>query len=172
MLLLTLDVVTSDQLDTEIVLTDHVTPADQAPITAGLEAFNAEQVGFTDRTPLAVLVKDAKTGQVLGGLTGRTSLGLLFVDLFYLPPQLRGGGLGGELLRRAEAEAVRRGCRHAVLHTISFQAPGFYAKQGWEVFGEVPGESAGIRRVFLRKALTTEPTTELTTELTLATGLT
>lgn len=160
----TLGAVTSDQLDTEIVLTDHVTPADQAPITAGLEAFNAEQVGFTDRTPLAVLVKDARTGQVLGGLTGRTSLGLLFVDLFYLPPELRGGGLGGELLRRAEAEAVRRGCRHAVLHTINFQAPGFYAKQGWAVFGEVPSAPTGVRRVFMHK--------ELTTELPLASGLT
>ena len=99
------------------------------------------------------LVKEPGSGRVLGGLTGRTSLGLLFVDLFYLPPELRGGGLGSEILRRAEQEAVRRGCRHAVLYTISFQAPGFYARNGWQAFGEVPSEPNGISRVFMRKEL-------------------
>jgi GNAT superfamily N-acetyltransferase len=90
---------------------------------------------------------------VVGGLTGRTSLGLLFVDLFYLPAGLRGGGIGGEILRLAEGEARRRGCRTAVLYTISFQAPGFYQRNGWRVFGEVPCDPPGTSRVFMTKSL-------------------
>ncbi|MFG2225242.1 GNAT family N-acetyltransferase [Streptomyces sp. NPDC048644] len=57
-------------------------------------------------------------------MTGRTSLGLLFVDLFHLPPALRGAGVGREILRQAEEEGRRRGCRAGVLYAISFQAPG------------------------------------------------
>ncbi|MFF2412475.1 GNAT family N-acetyltransferase [Streptomyces sp. NPDC058092] len=91
---------------------------------------------------------------MVGGLTGRTSLGLFFVDLFYLPPQLRGSGLGREILRQAEGEAHTRGCRTAVLYTITFQAPGFYRKQGWKRLGDVPCDPPGTSRVFMTKELT------------------
>jgi GNAT superfamily N-acetyltransferase len=101
---------------------------------------------------LAVLARDPGTGDVVGGLTGRTSLGLLFVDLFHLPPELRGAGLGSRILAEAEREAVRRGCTAGVLYTINFQAPGFYRKHGWQVFGEVPGTN-GVSRIFLSKTL-------------------
>ena len=85
---------------------------------------------------------------------GVPALGLLFVDFFYLPPELRGQGLGAEILRQAEREAHARGCRTAVLYTISFQAPDFYRKRGWQLLGEVPCDPPGTSRVFLTKELT------------------
>jgi len=135
-----------------IFVTDVPEAEDVELISAGLDEFNTERAGVNDRRTLAVFVKDSDTGRVVGGLTGRTSLGLLFVDLFYLPAELRGGGIGSEILRRAEGEAVRRGCRTGVLYTISFQAPGFYQRNGWHVFGEVPSV-AGTSRLFLTKSL-------------------
>ena len=85
-------------------------------------------------------------------MLGRTSLGLFFLDLFYLPRHLRGGGTGSEMIRMAEAEAVRRGCWAATLVTVNFQAPDFYARHGWEEFGRI--ESApGVERIFMRKTL-------------------
>jgi GNAT superfamily N-acetyltransferase len=71
---------------------------------------------------LAVLVRDPETERVVGGLTGRTSLGLLFVELFYLPPALRGSGVGGEMLRQAEQEAVNRGRRGYAWLALGWQA--------------------------------------------------
>lgn len=71
------------------------------------------------------MVYDPDTGAPAGGLRGRTSLGLFFVDLFYLPERLRHSGIGGRALRMAEAEAIRRGCRAATLVTVNFQAPAF-----------------------------------------------
>jgi len=56
-------------------------------------------------------------------------------------------------LKAAEDEGRRRGCRAAVLYTISFQAPEFYARHGWRVFGEIPCEPPGTRRVFMTKTL-------------------
>ena len=134
-------------------VTDMPTPSDLAVVSDSLDEFNVQQTGTRDQRPLAVLVRDPDTRRVVGGLTGRTSLGLLFVDLLYLPPRLRGGGLGRDVLRHAEAEARDRGCRTGVLYTISFQAPGFYERQGWRVFGEIPCDPPGTSRIFMTKEL-------------------
>jgi GNAT superfamily N-acetyltransferase len=93
---------------------------------------------------------------VLGGFLGRTSLGLLFIDLVYLPDSVRGNGLGSRMLEMAETEARERGCRRAVLYTISFQAPGFYERHGWREFGRVPCDPPGTDRVFMTKELAAE----------------
>jgi len=117
----------------------------------GLNAFNDAYVGYADRAPLTVMARDADTGAILGGIVAHTSLGLLFVDLVYLPDVLRGHDLGSRMMAMVEEEARRRGCRSGVVYTISFQAPGFYQRLGWEVFGEVPCDPPGTSRVFLRK---------------------
>lgn len=118
-----------------------------------LAVFNEAATGYNDRRPLTVLIKDPATGQILGGINGKTTLGMAFLDLFHLPESLRGSGLGSQLLHAFEDEARRRGCANAVLYTLSFQAPGFYEKHGWVRFGEVPCEPQGSSRVFLSKQL-------------------
>ncbi len=136
-----------------IEISDRVTPEITSCIAEGLDRFNDQQIGYGDRLPLAVVVKDLDSGEVLGGITGRSSLGLLFLDLFYLPEALRGAGLGSELLRRFEQEGRRRGCLSAVLYTISFQAPDFYQRHGWQRMGEVPCLPPGTSRIFMSKTL-------------------
>ena len=67
---------------------------------------------------------------------------------------LRGKGIGCELMGAAEARAVERGCHSAWVDTFSFQAPGFYRKLGYQVFGELD-YPPGHRRIFLQKRLAT-----------------
>lgn len=122
-------------------------------IGQGLALFNEQASGLNDRRALTVLVRDPDTQAVLGGLIGKTSLGMAFLELFHLPDALRGTGIGTQLLHTFEAQARARGCRTAVLYTLSFQAPGFYEKNGWVRFGEFPCEPAGSRRIFLVKQL-------------------
>jgi hypothetical protein len=102
---------------------------------------------------LCVLVQDRTTGEVLGGVLGRTIARLLFIDLVFLPEALRGGGVGQRMIALAEEEALRRGCVAAVLYTISFQAPGFYEKLGYREFGRVACLPPGTSRVFMTKPL-------------------
>ncbi|MBO0709975.1 MAG: GNAT family N-acetyltransferase [Acetobacteraceae bacterium] len=103
-----------------LILTDAPSEEAQASIEDGLAQYNEEHAGYRDWRDLAVLVTG--TGDdVRGGLLGRTSLGLLFVDLFYLPPDLRQSGIGGRVLNMAEAEATRRGCVSGVLGARSFR---------------------------------------------------
>jgi GNAT superfamily N-acetyltransferase len=136
-----------------IVTTDAPDAADLAIISDGLDQFNIDVSGIADRRALAVLIKDPETRQTIGGATGRTSLGLLFIDIFFVPEALRGMGIGSQILQMAEAEGRRRGCRAAVLYTISFQAPEFYKKHGWREFGAIPCDPPGTSRVFLTKDL-------------------
>src|SRR5258708_6757567 len=108
-------------MDVAISLTDSPDAAAREVIESGLSQYNDEKTGIADRQSLAVLVKDTATGEVLGGILGRSSLGLLFLDLVYLPDTLRGQGVGGRMMRMAEEEGRRRGCCAAMLYTISFQ---------------------------------------------------
>jgi GNAT superfamily N-acetyltransferase len=136
-----------------ILVTDIVDRATEKAIGGGLRAFNEEQSGISDLRPLAVILKEPESGETVGGAIGRTSLGLLFLDLFFLPPTLRGAGIGTEVLRMFEDEGRQRGCRSAVLYTISFQAPDFYARSGWVRFGEIPCDPPGTSRIFMTKSL-------------------
>jgi len=136
-----------------VAVTDAPDARVEAAIGEGLRRFNAQQSGIDDSRPLAVVVSDPDTNEVLGGITGRTSLGLLFIDLVFLPDNLRGDGLGSRILKLAEDEGRRRGCRAAMLYTISFQAPGFYARHGWRVFGEIACDPPGTSRIFMTKSL-------------------
>lgn len=137
----------------QITLTDAEDDAFRQVLSNGLKGYNDEKIGLHDRQGLAIRVSDPQTGEPIGGLMGRTSLGLLFIDLVYLPTSLRGTGVGSRILTMAEEEGRRRGCSKAVLFTISFQAPAFYKKLGWQVFGEIAPKPPGATRVYLTKDL-------------------
>jgi len=66
---------------------------------------------------------------------------------------MRGSGIGRRLLSEAEAEAIRRRCRGALLDTFSFQARGFYERLGYSAFGVIDDYPPGHCRIFLAKKL-------------------
>ena len=133
----------------QVEVTAEPSVLDREAILAGLLTFIRMEAGVVG-TPLAVLVRD-EAGAVAGGLTGRTSAAWLFVELLWLPEKLRGTGLGTRVMMAAEAEAVRRGCMGAHLDTYDFQAPGFYRKLGYEVFGSIEDHPPGHTRFWMRK---------------------
>ncbi|GGA27050.1 GNAT family N-acetyltransferase [Dyella nitratireducens] len=137
-----------------IVLTDAPTADELGAIRRPLDQFNLDACGIADQRPLALLVRNPMTHEVVGGLNGRTSRGILFIDVFFLPESMRGNGLGSRLLRMAEEEGLRRGCLTGILYTNNFQAPGFYKKHGWREFGRFPSIPPGTSRIFLTKELT------------------
>ncbi|TIE22137.1 N-acetyltransferase, partial [Legionella pneumophila] len=52
-----------------------------------------------------------------------------------------------------EAEAVKRGIPASTLDTFSFQAEGFYLKQGYKHLGTIKNYLEGHDRIYLRKQL-------------------
>jgi GNAT superfamily N-acetyltransferase len=137
----------------ELLLTDQPTGMDETVISSGLADYNAMKTGYRDWRPLAALLRDPDTGETLGGMIGRTSYGLLFIDLVYLPEVMRGQDVGSRLLGMMEHEGARRGCVSGFLYTVTFQAPGFYERHGWTEFGRIACDPPGTARVFMTKTL-------------------
>ena len=136
-----------------LTLSDVRDPRAEAAVVDGLAAFNQDAFGRADSRTLDIVVRDDKSDEIIGGLIGHTSLGLFSLDLFYLPKEQRGGGLGSRLIAQAEAEARRRGCTTALVYTMTFQAPGFYERHGYRPFGEIACPPDGATRIFLSKPL-------------------
>ena len=137
-----------------IEIVEDAAPAFEAvgAIQRGLHDFNQAMGGPYDREPVTLLVQDAE-GKSLGGLLGLTFWGWLFIDWLWLAPEMRGKGVGAELLLRAEALARERGCTNAYTDTFSFQAPGFWQRNGYAEFGRLDGMPAGHARVWFKKSL-------------------
>lgn len=85
-------------------------------------------------------------GVMIGGLTGRTHAiyTWLEISMIWVNEEWRRKGIGKELMQQAEAEAHKRGCLYARLATSQYQAPGFYEKVGYVLYGKLencpPGE--------------------------------
>lgn len=80
--------------------------------------FNRQFLGTDAREPLAVFARDGD-GSIVGGLSGVVSRGWLHVELLWVAPEMRGAGLGRELVERAE-----RGGSDRVLSRSSRFPPG------------------------------------------------
>ena len=121
-------------------------------IGQGITEYNTQQAGEDQGKNLCFVLQNPD-GEIVGGVIGSTYWDWLYVNLMWLREDLRGQGFGKELLSLAEEEAHQRGAMDAYLDTFSFQAPGFYQKQGYEVFGQLDDFPTGHQRFFLKKKL-------------------
>lgn len=135
-------------------LTLEETPAEEDAefVRQRLTEFNALHAPPDTHRLLAIFVRD-ENGAILAGLLGGTYWGWLHIDYLWVDEALRGAGYGRRLLAMAEQEAIRRGCHHAHLDTMSFQARAFYEKHGYEVFAELHDVPLGHSRISMKKAL-------------------
>jgi GNAT superfamily N-acetyltransferase len=134
-------------------LTDNPPPDAFQKMWAPLLKFNEDAVGNAIARTLAILLKEPKTDDLIGGLWARSLWGSLYIDIMFVPETLRGKGVGTSLLRQAEQEAIRRGCGTMWTETYAFQARPFYEKFGFIVFGRLDGPAPIFPRFFLKKAL-------------------
>jgi GNAT superfamily N-acetyltransferase len=74
-----------------------------------------------------------------------------YIEVLWVRTDQRGRGLGGRLLAAAEQEIRRRGCDQVALSTHSFQAPGFYARFGYQECGRTPAYPRGHDQIHLVK---------------------
>ena len=131
-------------------LTDVADEEIRQAILRPLVEYNVGQAGDSRSRPISVVVEDA-SGKMVGGLWGYTGYQWLYVQLLFVPANLRGGGIGTEIMDLAEAEAIARGCRAVWLDTFDFQARGFYERRGYCCYGELPNYPEGHSRFFMKK---------------------
>lgn len=127
-------------------------PGDMQTILRGLVEYNTAHVGGETQKHLLATVRDP-AGTVVGGVFAVTYMGWLHVQAIWLHESLRGRGYGSDLMKIAEEEAHRRGCKSAFVETLSFQALPFYEKLGYKIFSKLPDMPPGGARYALTKSL-------------------
>lgn len=121
-------------------------------IAQGLREFNTKKAGDDDRKELCVVLYSPDQ-QIVGGVIAEIYWNWLFINVMWVKEELRGTGFGEKLLNRTEEEASKLGAKHAFLDTFTFQAPGFYEKNGYSAFGKLEGFPPGHQRIFYEKDL-------------------
>lgn len=119
-------------------------------LVAGVRQHIDEHMGPERTRPLAVVARDDE-GAILGGVSGRTIYRNWLIEVLWVDKASRSRGLGRQLMQLAEEEARSRGCLVAQVDTLSFQAPLFYQKLGFDIVGSVPGFEGSPQRYFLLK---------------------
>jgi ribosomal protein S18 acetylase RimI-like enzyme len=115
-----------------------------------LNDFNVAATGIPFDDYLSAFIRNDK-GEIVAGIVGWTWGGCCEIRHLWVDEDRRGQGIGTRLLQAAESEAISRGCNQIVLDTHSFQAPGFYAKLGYEVVGVIEGYPAKHQKIYLLK---------------------
>lgn len=99
-----------------------------------------------------LLLKD-NSGQIWGGLSGAFKLGRMNIGFFWIEESMRRFGFGKRLIREAEALAIEKNCAYIQVDTYSFQAPVFYEKMGFRIFGKIEKAVGDADHYFLIKRL-------------------
>lgn len=141
------------------VVTEGLNEQDEADLTDRLTSFNLAQASAAWSSPetmrsVTIGVRNG-AGSLVGGLIGRTHAIPFWLDIsvLWVDQAARGRGLGAALVRRAEAIALERHCRHARLASSQYQAPTFYLKLGYVEYGRLDDCPPGETVYYLRKDL-------------------
>jgi ribosomal protein S18 acetylase RimI-like enzyme len=121
-------------------------------VDAGLDQHNQAAAPLADVKPLATFATTA-SGEVVGGAVGRTWGRCCELLQLWVEPAQRARGVGSELLQRFEAHGRARNCNVFYLTTLSFQAPAFYRKHGYQVLAEIDGYPDGIVKFLMHKVI-------------------
>jgi GNAT superfamily N-acetyltransferase len=137
---------------TRMTMTDDPARSDRDFLDERIYEYNAATTRITDGRMLLLTMHDEQEA-IIAGLSGWTWGGCMEIEFLWVREEWRGEGLGTQLLAAAEAEGIARGCTQAILSTHSFQAPEFYKKHGYEVYGAVDDYPRGFSHIHLRKGL-------------------
>ncbi len=135
----------------KIVATDKPDRQADEHIISQTRQHNAQFVP-NDFTALSVYCRD-DDDLVIGGLTGKTYWNYLDIEFLWVHEEHRKCGIASRIIKAAEAQAIARQCKYAMLDTYEFQALGFYLKQGYEQFGELCDYDGQYSRHYLKKRL-------------------
>lgn len=110
--------------------TDKIRDRDRNDIVQGLLKYNLTRIEDKNIEELGVYIRDT-TGHVVAGLIGSVHGLWMTVKYLWISEELRGQGVGSQILSKAEEIAKEHGCKYVFLDTFDFQAPEFYKKRGY-----------------------------------------
>ncbi|RGW12915.1 GNAT family N-acetyltransferase [Enterococcus asini] len=92
--------------------------------------------------------------RLVGGLLAKISMETAHINLLAIDETLRGQDWGTKLMAHGEEAFKELGLKNITLTTRSYQAKGFYEKQGFDLFAELADvPKVGITRYYFIKRL-------------------
>jgi GNAT superfamily N-acetyltransferase len=107
---------------------------------------NTRKAGVAQIDRSIICIKDPESGEVQGGIWTEILFDWMYIEILFVPEELRGRGIGAWLVKQIEDIAVAKGCVGVWLETFAFQAPEFYLKQGYEEFAHLDDYPRGSKR--------------------------
>jgi len=101
---------------------------------------------------ICLFLKDDK-GTVRGGILSEVCWNWLEIHTFMIDEDMRKSGYGTKLLAEVEKIAVEKDCDFIKIDTLSFQALGFYEKNGYQVYGTLDNVGREHKHYYLKKEL-------------------
>lgn len=135
----------------QVQIIANVTDSDREALLCGLRSYNNQFIDTQAWGQFGAYCRN-EAGILVGGLIASRKGRWVCIDYLWVSEETRGTGLGRTLMRAAEQEAKRTGCKHALVDTFSFQALPFYVKQGYQLQMSLPDfPEEGIQRHYLIK---------------------
>ena len=128
-----------------------LTPDELGHLEDRLYETNASRTGYENAALLGFVAE--ADGELVGAAAGYTWGGICELRQVWVQETYRGKGLGKALMTEATREAKARGCAYIYIATHDFQAPGFYAKLGFETVAEIPNKPLGHTELVMRLRL-------------------
>lgn len=127
-------------------------PEDKEIIRQGLLAQHKSQGHPRSRSYFSIYLKDS-VGNILGGVIAYTEWNGLHIESLWVDESLRNQGWGTKIMETAEKEGVERGATFAYTDTFTWQAPEFYKKLGYSVYGKLENFPEGNSLTYYKKDL-------------------
>ncbi|WP_341916701.1 GNAT family N-acetyltransferase [Polaromonas sp. YR568] len=135
-----------------------VSPATDEEVRSGyvgrqLREFNYRHVDeYPEPQYIRLNARDSEN-RVVGGLRAVVAMYWLRLEVLWVSDEWRGKGIGSRLLVEAERTARGLGAKNAALETFEWQAPGFYARHGYEEVARMDKYIGDFFLAIMRKAL-------------------
>ena len=139
---------------TEIHTTLTPDPDDVAVLRAGMREFELSVIpDLPDETEDIAFYGFVRgdAGRPVAGIKANVFWNGVEVDMLWVAPERRGGGLGSRLLAAAEGFGRERGAVVAYLKTVA--AAQFDERRGYTVFGVLEDRPLGSKLLFMQKRL-------------------
>lgn len=135
----------------------HLQKIDPESLRIALEKFFSEQkaeVGIEDLPEKLLAYAALDQDTIVGGILAKQSYESIYINLLAVDPAYRERRLGSQLMKKMEEVAMEEGIIQITLTTMSYQALGFYQKQGYTIFGTLEDmPMRGVTKYYLNKRL-------------------
>jgi ribosomal protein S18 acetylase RimI-like enzyme len=136
------------------IITSKPTPEIEKEILEEFIQHSIETIGFDgfQKDYTSFEIRDDKK-EIVGICTVKLFFGNLHIKVLIIKKKYRGQGFGTQLINHALQYAKEQGCSFAFIESMSFQAPEFYKKLGFEIELKRDGYAGGTSFYYLRKDL-------------------